>query len=145
MNDKISVFAADYWTDRYQRSYSYIHSGNIKFKVNRKSAMNMAKGAIFKRVLSLNIKKLLDSSFGYIQIREDSDILLRSLDSAGVKLPLNYSKNKSIMYIEDDEIYVYEDGMSHAQKIRWCISHFIFFISYIILKVKMYDAFRFAI
>ena len=118
MNDKTCAVASDYWTDRYQSSYTYIHSGNIKFKVDRESMMNKTKGSLFRNILNENIKKLLDNSFGFVQIREDSEILLKSLDKAGVKLPLNYSKNKSMMYIEDDEIYVYEDGMNKAQKIR---------------------------
>lgn len=116
-NNIIVERASEYWVNRYQSPYTYIHSGNIKLRMDRESVMNGSKVIVFKDAISNNIKNALFRGFGFAQIRENSEIVLGALKAAEVIIPEGYLRNNSIMYIEDRYIYVYEDGMNKAVKI----------------------------
>lgn len=116
-NKNIVEKAARYWTDRISSSYTYIHSGNIKYKIERQSILNGSKVIVFNNALTNNLARTLESSNGYIQIRDNSEIVTDALKQVNIVIPNGYLKNNSIMYIEDDELFIYEDGMNRAMKI----------------------------
>lgn len=116
-NDSLKQTITKYWTDRIGLPYTFIHIGNIKFKITRQTTISDDKLALFKCELNERLKKLLSSSNGYISLHQEDEIITSSLLKAGIELKEGHLKNSSVMYIEDDDVYVYEDGMKQAVKV----------------------------
>ena len=111
-NSEVAMLASNWWTHEIQKPYSTRRNGALSFLIKRENPLSDHQIIVFKQSLSKQLSARIGTSLdGFLRVTSDDASLIEAAHEAEIKgFPEDYFPSNVIMYIEDEDIFIHENG-----------------------------------
>ena len=116
-----AIAASSWWTEQMKKTHSCRQNNGIRFLIERKNPLSDEQAIIFNTSLSKQlVSRLCASNNGFLRISASDDASLSAAAyEAGVHgFPEDYFPSNVIVYIEDEKIFIYEEGRDGTVQLK---------------------------